>query len=65
MEKKKTNSVHKHKKEDKVLIKNHCHISLVPIFGKISEKVIHNSLFHNFLSKKFFTRCQSSFLPGD
>ena len=63
--KKKTTSLHKHKKEDKVLIKNHCVISLVPIFGKISEKVIYNSLFNNFLSNKFFTQFQSSFPPGD
>ena len=62
---KKTNSVHKHKKEDKTLIKNYFPISLLPIFGKIFETVIYNSLFHHFLSNKLFMHSQSSFLPGD
>ena len=54
-----------HKKEDKMLVKN-CHpISLLPIFGKIFERVIYNSLFNYFQSNKFFTLSQCGFLPGD
>ena len=40
-------------------------IRLLPIFGKISERVIYNSLFNCFLSKRLFTPSQSGFLPGD
>ena len=54
-----------HKKEDKTLIKNYHPISLLPIFGKIFERVIYNSLFNYFLSNKLFTPSQSGFLPGD
>ena len=54
-----------HKKEDKTLIKNYRPISLLPIFGKIFERVIYNSLFNYFLSNKLFTPSQSGFLPGD
>ena len=54
-----------HKKEDKTLIKNYRPISLLPIFGKIFERVIYNSLFNYFLSNKLFMPSQSGFLPGD
>ena len=54
-----------HKKEDKTLINNYRPISLLPIFGKIFERVIYNSLFNCFLSNKLFTPSQSGFLPGD
>ena len=62
---KKANVVPIHKKEDKTLIKNYRPISLLPIFGKIFERVIYNSLFNYFLSNKLFTPSQSGFLPGD
>ena len=62
---KKANVVPVHKKEDKTLIKNYLSNSLLPIFGKIFERVICNSLFKHFLSNKLFTRSQSGFLPGD
>ena len=54
-----------HKTKDKTLIKNYRPISLLPIFGKIFERVICNSLFNHFLRNKLFTPSQSSFLPGD
>ena len=41
-----------HKKEDKTLINNYRPISLVPIFGKMFERVIYNSLSNYFLSNK-------------
>ena len=61
---KKRNVTPAHKKEDKTLI-NNCRISLIPIFGKIFERVIYNSLFNYFLSNKLFIPSQSGFLPGD
>ena len=62
---KKGNIIPAHKKEDKALINNYRPISLLPIFGKISERVIYNSLFNYFLSNKLFTPSQSGFFPGD
>ena len=65
---KKANAVAVHKKEDKSLLnflKNYRPISLLPIFGKIFERVIYNSLLNDFQSNKLFTSSQSSFLPGD
>ena len=62
---KKANVAPIHKKGDKNLIKNYCPISLVPIFGKIFERVIYNSLFNCFLSNKLFAPSQSDFFPGD
>ena len=62
---KKGNIIPAHKKEDKTLINNYHPISLLPIFGKIVERVIYNSLFNYFLSNKLFTPSQSGFPPGD
>ena len=42
---KKGNITPVHKKESKNLIKNYRPISLLPIFGKIFEKVIYNNLY--------------------
>ena len=52
---KKANVVPVHKKEDKTFIVNYRPISLLSIFGKISDRLIYNSLFNYFLRKKFFT----------
>ena len=62
---KKTNVVPVHKKEDKMLVKNYRPISLLPVFGKMFERVIYNSLFNYFQSNRLFTPSQSGFLPGD
>ena len=40
-----------------MLVKNYCHISLLPIFGKM--------LVNYFQSNRLFTPSQSGFLPGD
>ena len=45
---KKANLVPVHKGEDKTFIINYCPISLLPIFDKISERLIYNSLFNYF-----------------
>ena len=45
---KKGNSIPVHKKESKNLVKNYRPISLLPIFGKIFEKVLYNKYFQIF-----------------
>ena len=62
---KKANVVPVHKREDKMLVKNYRPISLLPIFGKMFERVIYNSLFNYFQSNRLFRPSQSDFLPGD
>ena len=48
-----------------MLVKNYRPISLLPIFGKMFERVIYNSLFNYFQGNRLFTPSQSGFLPGD
>ena len=62
---KKANVVPVHKKEDKNLLKNYRPISLLPIFGKIFERILFKDLFNYFHKNQFFTKCRSGFLPGD
>ena len=50
------NVVPVHKKEDTKLLKNYCQISLLPVFGKIFERVIDNSLFNHFLRNKLLLK---------
>ena len=54
-----------HKKEDKNLLKIYRPISLLPIFGKIFERILFKDLFNCFHKNQFFTKCQSGFLPDD
>ena len=54
-----------HKKEDKQLVKNYRPISLLPICGKIFEKIIFNSLYSYLNVNKLLTENQSGFRPGD
>ena len=65
MTEKKRNVVPIHKKVSKNLIKNYPPISLLPIFSKVFERLIFNSLFHYFLQNKLITVCQPGFIPGD
>ena len=62
---KKSNVVPIHKKESKNLIKNYRPISLLPIFSKVFERLVFNTLFNFFLQNKLFTPCQSRFIPAD
>ena len=62
---KKSNIVPCHKKDSQNLIKNYRSISLLPIFGKVFERLIYNSLYSCFIQNKLFTECQSRFMPGD
>ena len=54
-----------HKKEDKQLIKNYRPISLLPICGKLFEKLVFDSLYSYLNSNKLITPNQSGFRPGD
>ena len=40
-------------------------ISLLPIFIKIFEQLIFNSLYNYLMQNKLFAECQSGFIPGD
>ena len=53
------------KKEDKQLVKNYRPISLLPICGKIFEKLVFNSLYTYLSSNNLITKNQSGFIPGD
>ena len=54
-----------HKKEDKQLVKNYRPISLLPICGKIFEKIVFNNLYSYLNMNKLLTENQSGFRPGD
>ena len=53
------------KKGDKQLIKNYRPISLLPICGKMFEKIIFNNLYSYFNGNNLITKNQSGFRPGD
>ena len=56
--------VHK-KKNDKQLVNNYRPISLLPIFGKIFEKIIFNKIYSFLLEEKLLNPNQSGFRPSD
>ena len=62
---KKGNIVPVHKKANKQFIANYRPISLLPIFAKIFEKLIYNSLFEYFHTNNFLSANQSGFRTGD
>ena len=53
------------KKKEKNIVKNYRSISLLPIFAKLFERFLFNSLFDHFHDNNLFTKCQSGFMPGD
>ena len=53
------------KKGDKQLIKNYRPISLLPICGKLFEKIIFNYLYSYLNTNNLITKNQSGFRPGD
>ena len=59
------NIVPVHKKEEKNLVKNYRPISLLPIFGKVFEKILYNNLFSYLKENDLIVKNQSGFLPGD
>ena len=53
------------KKGDKQLIKNYRPISLLPICGKMFEKIIFNNLYNHLTTHHLMPKNQSGFRPGD
>ena len=53
------------KKGDKRLIKNYRPISLLPICGKMFERIIFNNLYSYLNANNLITKNQSGFRPGD
>ena len=53
------------KKNKKNIITNYRPISLLPIFGKIFERLIFTSLYSYLIGNKFITSKQSGFIKGD
>ena len=53
-----------HKKDSRQLKKNYRPISLLPICGKIFEKIIFDSIYKYFTDNKLFTPSQSGFRTG-
>ena len=62
---KKSNIVPVHKKGDKQLIKNYRPVSLLPICGKLMEKLMFNSIFNFIDTRNMLSVHQSGFRPGD
>ena len=59
------NVVPVHKKNEKNLKGNYRPISLLPVFGKIFEKIIYDSLYSHLVSCELLNPNQSGFRPGD
>ena len=62
---KKANVVPVFKKGDKQLLKNYRPISLLPIIGKIFERLLYNQMFEIFIGNDLISQNQSGFKPGD
>ena len=62
---KKANVLPIHKKENRQLKKNYRPISLLPICGKIFEKLMFDTIYEFLCENQFLTPNQSGFRPGD
>ena len=62
---KKGNIIPIHKKGDKQILKNYLPVLLLPICGKIFERLIFNELFNFLLENNLISPNQSGFQPGD
>ena len=62
---KKSNIIPVHKKNDKRLVNNYRPISLLPVFGKIFEKIIFNKIYMFLSEEKLLNPNQSGFRPSD
>ena len=60
---KKSNIIPVHKKNDKRLVNNYRPISLLPVFGKIFEKIIFNKIYMFLSEEKLLNPNQSGFSP--
>ena len=59
------NVVPVHKKSDKQILENYRPVSLLPICGKVFERLMYNSLFEYFIQNDLISPYQSGFKPGD
>ena len=59
------NVVPVHKKNDKKILKNYQPVSLLPICGKVFERLVYNNLFEYFFENNLISSNQSGFKPGD
>ena len=62
---KKANVVPVHKKGGKQILKNYRPILLLPIAGKIFERLFHDRMFEFFIANNLISKYQSDFRPGD
>ena len=62
---KKVNVVPVFKKGNKQLLKNYCPISLLPIIGKIFEKLLYDQMLEFFTRNDLVSQNQSGFKPDD
>ena len=62
---KKSNVIPVHKKNDKQLINNYRPVSLLPIFGKIFERIIFNNIYKYLDEHNLLNPNQSGFRPKD
>ena len=60
-----SNIIPVHKKNDKQLVKIYRPISLLPIFGKMFEKIIFSKIYHFLLEEKVLSPNQFGFRPSD
>ena len=62
---KKANVVPIHKRDDKQNVKNYRPVSLLPIFGKIFERLIYNEMYSFFIENDLISSNQPGFKQGD
>ena len=62
---KKSNIIPVHKKNDKRLVNKYRPISLLPVFGKIFEKIIFNKIYKFLSEEKLLNPNQKGFRPSD
>ena len=61
---KKANFVPVHQRNKKQIIENYRPISLLPVCGKILERLIYNKMFEVFTENELISQNQSGFKPG-
>ena len=62
---KQSNIVPIHKKRDKQMLQNYRPVSLLPICGKILERLMFKEMFEFFIENKLISFSQPGFKPGD
>ena len=62
---KKANMVPAHRKEDRQNLKSYRSISLLPVDGKIFERILYNNMYESFKENNLISPNQSGFKPGN